>query len=244
LEKIAAGTRPRTVNAEVARESFFQRRKPHFDPGGGILKRPKLQSKCEPVASKPVGVPVKSFNLLKAAATLIVLASVPAFAQQPIQSASSGSAVTLSATIPESLTMSLNQTSVLFAVKPGSSINAGNTGINATTTWVLDEARTAVTVYAYFDNPAAALTAGATQNIPSSSVSAAVNGKSVGSFTGAASTFSAGAGVTIFSQAITDANRHSSQVSPITLNIDLSALPELGAGTYIGTLHFRAEATI
>jgi hypothetical protein len=185
---------------------------------------------------------MKQVSLLIAAAAIVLLASVPAFAQPAFDSLS-GTDVQLNATISESLTVSLDVSAVNFALTPLSATNPGSTGINATTTWLLQSGRTAVKLYAYFDNPAAALTAGANQNIPSSSVSAAVNGTAVGSFTSAASSFSAGAGVTIFSQAITSANLSGTQVSPVTLNIDLSTVPSLGAGTYTGTLHFRAEAT-
>jgi hypothetical protein len=184
---------------------------------------------------------MKKLSLLKAAAAIVVLASVPVFAQS-IQSGT-GTDVTLNASITESLTVSLDVSNVNFALTPASATNPGSTGITATTTWLLSGGRSAVKLYAYFDDPTAALTAGGTQNIPSSSVSAAVGGTSVGSFIGAASTFAAASGVTIFSQGITDANRNSSQSSAVTLNIDMSSTPQLGAGTYVGTLHFRAEAT-
>jgi hypothetical protein len=184
---------------------------------------------------------MKKLSLLKAAAAVVVLASVPVFAQS-IQSAT-GTDVTLNATMTESLSVSLDVSNVNFTLTPLSATNPGSTAINATTTWLLNGGRTAVKLYAYFDDPTAALTAGATQNIPSANVSAAVGGTTVGTFSTAASTFSAGAGVTIFSQAITDANRNSTQSSAVTLNIDMSSTPQLGAGTYTGTLHFRAEAT-
>jgi hypothetical protein len=180
-------------------------------------------------------------SFLKAAAAIVVLASVPAFAQLD---SIAGTDVTLNATVNESLTVGLDVSNVNFTLTPGSATNAGSTGINATTTWNLASGRTAVKLYAYFDTPTAALSAGSNLNIPSSNVSAAVSGTSVGTFSSAiaASTFS-GTGVTIFTQAITSANLSGSQASPVTLNIDLSGTPSLAAGTYTGTLHFRAEAT-
>jgi hypothetical protein len=189
---------------------------------------------------------MKQVSLLKAAAAIVVaLTSVPILAQtSPIDSLP-GSDVQLNATISESLTVSLNVAAVNFTLTPGSATNPGSTPISATTTWLLASGRTAVTLYAYFDTPTAALTAGALQNIPSSAVSAAVGGTSVGTFSSAiaASTFS-GTGVTIFSQPITSANLGGSQVSTVTLNINLTGVSNLGAGTYTGTLHFRAEAAI
>jgi hypothetical protein len=185
---------------------------------------------------------MKKLSLLNAAAAVVVLASVPMFAQS-LDSAS-GTDVALNATINESLTVSLDNTAVSFALTPLSATNPGSVPVTATTTWVLGSGRSMVKLYAYFDTPTAALTAGATLNIPSSAVSAAVSGTSVGTFSNAitGSSFS-GTGVTIFSQAITSANVAGSATSPVTLNIDLSGTPSLGAGTYTGTLHFRAEAT-
>jgi hypothetical protein len=187
---------------------------------------------------------MKHVSFLNSAAAIVVMASVPVLAQTTPIDSLPGTDVQLNATIPESLTVSLDVSAVNFTLTPGSATNPGSTGINATTAWMLASGRTAVKLYAYFDNPAAALTASASQNIPSASVSAAVNGTSVGAFSNAisASSFS-GTGVTIFSQAITSANLSGTQVSPVTLNIDLSTVPNLGAGTYTGTLHFRAEAT-
>jgi hypothetical protein len=186
---------------------------------------------------------MKKLSLLKAAAAIAVLTSVPAFSQA-LDSTAGASDVQLNATIGESLTVTLDVASVNFTLTPGSATNPGSTGINATTTWMLASGRSAVSLYAYFDTPTAALTAGASENIPSSAVSAAVSGTSVGAFSSAiAATGFTGTGVTIFTAPITSANLSGSQASPVTLNINLTGVSNLGAGTYTGTLHFRAEAT-
>jgi len=185
---------------------------------------------------------MKKLSSLKAAAAVVMLASVPMFAQA-IDSPS-GTDVALNATISESLTVSLDNTAVSFALTPLSATNPGSVPVTATTTWVLASGRSMVKLYAYFDTPTAALTAGASQNIPSSAVSAAVSGTSVGAFSSAiAATGFTGTGVTIFTAPITSANLSGSQASPVTLNINLTGVSNLGAGTYTGTLHFRAEAT-
>jgi hypothetical protein len=175
-------------------------------------------------------------NALKLAAAAILLASGSAFAQV---SSGTGNDVTLNATLQETLTVSLDQTAVNFALTGRSATNAGNVPVVATTTWILGAGRTDVKLYAYFDTPTAALSLGAV-DIPSSAVSATVGGTSVGAFT---NTVPFGTGVTVFDQAITDANRSSSNSSSVALNIDLSSLPQLPAGSYVGTLHFQAQAT-
>lgn len=175
-------------------------------------------------------------NLLKAAVTLSMLAATSAFAQ----AISTGpSDITLTGTVQESLTISLDQTLISFALVPGSAANAGSTGVNVVTTWNLTSGRTAVTLYAYFDNASSALVNGSS-SIPSADVSASVGGASVGSFTNAVPF---GTGVTLMTQAITSTNLSGTKTSAVALNINLSSLPTLPAGTYSGTLHFQAQAT-
>jgi hypothetical protein len=171
------------------------------------------------------------------AATLLVLTSASAFAQV---SSGSGNDVTLTATLQETLTVSLDQTAVTFALTSGSATNAGNVPVVATTSWILGVGRTDVKLYAYFDSPSAALALGAV-DIASSQVSASVGGVSVGAFSNTVP-FSA-SGVTIFDQVVDNTNRTSSNTSSVTLNIDLTTTPQLPAGAYAGTLHFQAQAT-
>ena len=176
-------------------------------------------------------------NALKTvAAALILLASGSVFAQV---NSGTGQDVTLNATLQETLTVSLNQTAVNFTLASGSATNAGDVPVVATTSWILGAGRTDVKLYAYFDDPTSALSVGASK-IASSQVSASVGGSTVGAFT---NVVPFGTGVTIFDQAITDANRTSSNNSSVTLNIDLTSTPQLSAGVYTGTLHFQAQAT-
>ena len=181
-------------------------------------------------------IKLNSFKL--AAAAIVLLASGSAFAQV---SSGTGNDVALTATLQETLTVTLDQTAVNFALTGASATNAGNVPVVATTTWILGAGRTDVKLFAYFDDPTAALSLGAV-NIPSSAVSATVGGTSVGAFT---NVVPFGTGVTIFDQAITDLNRSGSHSSSVGLNIDLSTgtLPQLPAGAYAGTLHFQAQAT-
>jgi hypothetical protein len=171
------------------------------------------------------------------AVALLLLTSASAFAQV---SSTAGTDVSLTATLQETLTVALDQTAVTFALTSASATNPGNVPVVATTSWILGAGRTDVKLYAYFDSPTAALSLGAV-DIASAQVSASVGGTSVGTFS---NVIPVGAnGVTIFDTAITDANRTSSHVSSVTLNIDLTSTPQLPAGAYAGTLHFQAQAT-
>ena len=178
---------------------------------------------------------MKKTFLLKTVAALVLVSASSAFATSL---GSSATDVLVTATVQESLTISLDQTAVTFALTPGAATNAANTAINVTTTWNLASGRTAVQLYAYVDSPSSALANG-TNYIPSSDLSASVGGTSVGAFT---STVPFGTGVTLFDQAITT-NLSGTNNSAVTLNINLSSLPTLAAGAYTGTIHFQAQAT-
>lgn len=173
----------------------------------------------------------------KAAATAaLLLLSSSAFAQI---SSGTGTDVALTATMQESLTVSLDQTAISFTLSPASATNAGSVPVVATTTWNLSSGRTAVKLYAYFDDASSALSNG-TATIASAAVTAAVGGTNAGAFS---SLTPFGTGLTIFNQAITSANLSGSNTSSVALNIDLSSTPQLPAGSYTGTIHFQAQAT-
>ena len=180
---------------------------------------------------------MKKSCLLKTAAVLAMFTAVSAFSQSLNSGTSSATDVTLTATVAESLTVSLDQNAVNFTLTPGSATNAGDKTVNATTTWSLAPGRTAVTLYAYFDTPAQALANGSNY-IPAANISAAVGGSTIGALTG-----SFGSGTAIMTQAITSANYSGTKASAVTLNIDLSGTPTMAAGAYTGTLHFQAQAT-
>src|SRR6266581_1853874 len=109
---------------------------------------------------------MKTGRLIRIA--MVVLAVTFAASMASSQALNSGAqAIALNANLSESLTLSLSANAVNFTLTGGSATNAGSTNITATTAWVLKPGRTAVGVYAYFTNAAAALTDG-TNNIPSS----------------------------------------------------------------------------
>jgi len=177
----------------------------------------------------------------KAAAALVLLASVSAFAAN---NNSAVSTVTLTAILPETLTVSLDQTAVNFALTAGSATNAGSVPIVATTTWALGAGRASVQLYAYIDTAAAALTGPV--NIAGTTITATVGGVGAGNFATDIASFlgSAGTGLPspIFTQALTAGTLVGVHSSSVALNIDLTSLPALPVGTYTGTLHFMAVA--
>jgi len=154
--------------------------------------------------------------------------------------------VSMSASLSESLTVSLSGASVNFTLTQGSASNPGNTTISATTDWVLKPGRTGLKLYAYFDSSSMALAhqdAANTSDIPSSAVEVGVNG---GALTPVSSTVvfgAANAGMQLFNQSITGANKTGSRTDTLAFNINLGSLATLPADTYNGTLHIQAQAT-
>lgn len=155
--------------------------------------------------------------------------------------------IALNATLNESLTLNLSANAVSFPLTAGSASNPGSTGITATTTWVLKPGRTAVGVYAYFANAAAALSDTSTpaNNIPSSAFFISDNGGASTALTSTTGFGGANAGLQLENIAITGTNKNSKSVDNMTFNINLSGgtLPQLPAGAYNGTLNIQAQAT-
>jgi hypothetical protein len=182
------------------------------------------------------------FNLVT---RMVVVAIVLAFASSlaSAQLNSNTQTIALSATLAESLTVSLSASSVNFNLTAGNATNAGSTGVTATTTWVLKPTRTAMAVYAYFASTNA-LTDGGGNNIPSSAFFIANNG---GASTAVNQTFAgfgvAGSALRLANVTITNANRAGNRTDAMLYNINLSTLPQLPAGTYTGTLNIQAQAT-
>jgi hypothetical protein len=188
--------------------------------------------------------PKVKLTLGKLARLLVAVAVVAGAATlASAQSENSGpQSIALNGTLPESLTLSLSSNAVTFALTAGSATNAGNTGVTATTAWVLKPGRTAVKLYAYFNSAAAALTDG-TNNIPSSSFKIADNGGASAALNNTVIFGAANAGLQLANVAITAANRIGNRADAMAFNIDLSTLPQLPASVYLGTLNIQAQAT-
>jgi len=152
--------------------------------------------------------------------------------------------IALTATLPESLTVSLSGNAVSFNLTAGSATNAGGTTITATTSWALNSGRNTLRVNAYFASAANALTGGG-NSIPSSAFKIADNGGASAALVNTVPNGGPLAGLQLASVAITNANRVSSRTDQMAFNIDLSAPPlaQLPAAVYTGTLNIQAQAT-
>ena len=147
--------------------------------------------------------------------------------------------VTLAANLTTSLTVTAAPGLVDFALVPSGTAN-GSVPITVNTSWTLKPSVGAVTVYAYFSSAAAALTDGAADNIPSSSVTASVNAGGFVAFTGA-SPFAAASSITVSTWRILGNNRTGNHTDTVNMRISTVGL-NLPAGLYTGTLNIQAQA--
>jgi hypothetical protein len=154
--------------------------------------------------------------------------------------------VILNATLAESLTVAATPSTVSIPLVSGG-IGAGTAPVAITTSWVLSASRTAVTLVGYFSSATVALTNGAAtpSNIPASEVLGQVTTgtpTAFSPFTQTGPLGTAGAGLTLFSQPLTGANRDANRTDNLNLEINLASQPQLPAGTYTGTLNIQAQA--
>jgi hypothetical protein len=173
-------------------------------------------------------------------AFLIFLLPVQLYAQLP----TGISNVSLSATVTESLSISVGVGSVTFNVTPGATA-VGSSTVPITTSWVLKPSRSAVHVIGYFDTTNALTNTDPgppASYITVSQVFGKVNGGSRNPFTGAAVGGIGVGGTTLelFSQTITGANKVDTRNDTLDLEIDADA--QQAAGDYTGTLHIQAVA--
>jgi hypothetical protein len=155
----------------------------------------------------------------------------------------------------QSITVSLSSGSVQWnntfgnALTPGNSTNAGSTSITISTIWSLAITSTRLRLYAYFNSSTAALAHGSLvcttgcPDIPSSAIELKIGAGAFTPVTGTGPFGAAGASLRLLDIAISGANRNSSNTSALVFNINLSALPQLPADTYSGTLRIQAQAT-
>jgi len=175
--------------------------------------------------------------------TAVALGLALATTMAAAQALNSGAqTIALNATLAESLTLSLSANAVNFTLAAGSAANPGSTTITATTTWVLKPGRTAVGVYAYFANAAAALTDGAGNNIPSSAFFIADNAGASTPLTNTVAFGAASGGWQMANVAITGANKSATRTDQMAFNINLTGV-QIPAANYTGTLNIQAQAT-
>jgi len=174
---------------------------------------------------------------------LLSLASSSAFGQALN---SNTATVSLTATLGELLTVSATPTAVTFPLVAGGTAT-GNVPVAVTTTWVLSGSRTSVTLSGYFASATAALSNAGPPvvNIPTSEVLGQMTTGTPTTFTAFTATAPlgpAGAGLTLFTQAIGGTNRAATRTDNLNLEINLTSQPQLPAGVYTGTLNLQAQA--
>ena len=186
---------------------------------------------------------MRTHRLMARAAVVAALLGAPGAAAAQVNSTEATASLT--ATLSESLTVSLLPGSTSFTLTGNSATNAGSATISATTTWTLAAARTSLVLYAYFTTAAAALThtdIDNTVDIPSSRVEVSVNGGALAALNQTVAFGGAAAGRQLFALVITPANASGSRSDTLALNINLNGLV-LPADSYNGTLRVRAQAT-
>lgn len=162
---------------------------------------------------------------------------------------SNTASVSLTATLPESLTIAATPSAVTFNLVAGSTAN-GSAPVAITTTWVLNGSRSTVTLTGWFSSSSQALagTGSSPSYIPTSEILGQVTTGSPASYTAFTQTTSGGAlGVTgaslvLFQNSITGTNRSATRTDNLNLEINLTSQPQLPADTYTGTLNLQAQA--
>ncbi|HTR67228.1 MAG TPA: hypothetical protein VMH85_15725 [Terriglobales bacterium] len=152
-------------------------------------------------------------------------------------------AISLNASVPESVTLSLSASGVNFTLLAGKASNPGSTSVTATTTWTFSSNHN-VTLYAYFSSSTAALTDGAGHNIPSSAFQISHNGGAWQGLTNSVAFGGANAGLNLGRSRANGTNRQGSRTDIMNFNINLTGgtLPQLPAATYTGTLTLQVQA--
>jgi hypothetical protein len=180
-------------------------------------------------------------NCLFALALVVFVSCAPAFGQALN---SNTATVVLTATLGESLTVSATPATASITLVSGGPATT-TAPVAMTTTWIMNKSRTSVTLFGYFASATAALTDGAANNIPTSEVLGQVTSgtpTTYTAFTGSGALGTAGATLTLFTQAISNANRSANRSDNLNLKIDLASQPQLPAGVYTGTLNLQAQA--
>jgi hypothetical protein len=188
-----------------------------------------------------------AFRMVAVAMGVAVLASTSGFcAPNP----SNSSTVTLTATLPESLTISATPSAVTFNLVAGSATNNGSAPVAITTSWVLNGSRSTVTLTGWFSSATQAMagTGSSPAYIPTSEILGQVT-------TGAPTTYTAftqtptggalgvsGASLVLFQAAIDGTSRNVTRTDNLNLQINLASQTQLPADTYTGTLNIQAQA--
>jgi len=173
---------------------------------------------------------------------LVLSISPNAFAQKNSNTAT----VAITATMAESLSVSATPGTLSLTLVQGGT-TAASSAISITTTGLFLPTRANLQLDGYFASATAALTDGASpaNNIPTSAVLGQMTTgipTTYTAFTGSPALGPAGAGLELFTVPLTSSNRALTRTDNLTLEINTTALPQLPAGSYTGTLTLQAQA--
>lgn len=147
--------------------------------------------------------------------------------------------VPMAAGMSSSLTVTATPALVNFTLMPNGVTN-GSSAISITTAWSIAGSSGRVSLYAYFNSSAAALSSAAGNNIPAANVSGSVNGGVFRTFT-QDSPFAASSSITIFSRRIGPNDLQAQRTDTLNLHVNTDGLG-LPAGNYVGQLVIQAQA--
>lgn len=147
-------------------------------------------------------------------------------------------------TLGDTLTVSASPGSVTFQLSPGT-VSQASSVVSVTTTWTGISLLASITVSAYFSSATQALVGGSPLSaIPSSLVLGKVPTGSPTSFTPFTQTAAlgpVGSGLLLFSQSAL-LSLGGSRTDALSLEIDLTTVPQLPAANYTGALVLQAQA--
>ena len=146
------------------------------------------------------------------------------------------------ASAQEFVSLSLSSHAVNFNLVAGRANNPGSGSVTATTTWSLRPNRDSFSVYAYFNNAATALNDGAGTSIASSHFQISNNGAAFQPLTNTIVFGGANAGLRLSRVTILGNNKTGTHSDTMNFNIDLSTLPTLPPGVYVGSLVIQVQA--
>lgn len=174
-----------------------------------------------------------------AAAVAMIMMVTPASRAQNLNSGAQP--VALNATLAESLTVVLSNSTVNFTLVPSGTVG-GSASVGVTTTWALAGTRTSLNLYAYFASTTA-LKDATTDIIPTANFYGSINGGPYSAFSGgtAPAAFGGANSKTIFTTAPLTGAFGGKRTDTLNFQINTTGLA-LPATTYTGTLNIQAQA--
>jgi hypothetical protein len=191
---------------------------------------------------------VRHINGIALGAMLMLVIAAPALGQVARSSAQPIHAHALARTAGvrnngDFMTLTLSGGAINFTLVPGRTSNPGSGSIAVQLAWACPCDAPSFALFAYFNNPAVALSDGAGGGIPTSAVLVSDNGSPFQRLNATSPALPNG-GLRLVSIPALGGQRGGSHTDVLNFNIDLSgaALTHLPPGTYTGTLTIQGQA--